>query len=145
MLLSTCSETGPHPTPLLSPLTSPYLSVVTNSFTKELQFPDSIHALNTFIFLGYQKLCLRPKFVLNRLDGQGGAMCVRSMKPQPPTRCRANVAHVRQSRPDSGLGFQVKVLNTLQGVPFSLGSGQPQNLLPLLLYSHYRSKKVLER
>jgi len=27
-------------------------------------------------------------------------------------RCRENVAHVRQSRPDSGLGFQVKVLNT---------------------------------
>ena len=25
-------------------------------------------------------------------------------------RCRANMAHVRQSRPDSGLGFQEKVL-----------------------------------
>jgi len=27
--------------------------------------------------------------------------------PSSP-RCRANMAHVRQSRPDSGLGFQVK-------------------------------------
>ena len=26
-------------------------------------------------------------------------------------RCRANSAHTRQSRPDYGLGFQVKVLN----------------------------------
>ena len=28
-------------------------------------------------------------------------------------RCRENTAHVRQSRPDSGLGFQVKVLKPL--------------------------------
>ena len=27
-------------------------------------------------------------------------------------RCRASIAHIRQSRPDSGLGFQVKVLKT---------------------------------
>jgi len=38
-------------------------------------------------------------------------------------RCRANMAHIRQSRPDSGLGFNVKVLGTLQFFPFSLGSG----------------------
>ena len=38
-------------------------------------------------------------------------------------RCRANVAHVRQSRPDSGLGFQAIVLKTLSVVPSSLGSG----------------------
>ena len=29
------------------------------------------------------------------------------------TRCRANVAHTRQSRPDSGLGLKVKVLKYL--------------------------------
>ena len=40
-------------------------------------------------------------------------------------RCRANVAHTRQSRPDSGLGFLVKVLRTCQVVPSSLGSGPP--------------------
>ena len=32
------------------------------------------------------------------------------------------MAHVRQSRPDSGIGFQVKVLKTVQGVVFSLSS-----------------------
>ena len=37
-------------------------------------------------------------------------------------------ARTRQSRPDSGLGFQVKVLNTFQGVPSSLGSGLAQTL-----------------
>ena len=31
------------------------------------------------------------------------------------------MAHVRQSRPDSGLGFQAKVLKTFQSVPCSLG------------------------
>ena len=34
--------------------------------------------------------------------------------PQP----QANVAHISQSRPDSGLGFQVKVLKTLEVVPY---------------------------
>ena len=37
--------------------------------------------------------------------------------------CRANSAKLKQSRPDSGLGFQVKALKTLPGVPSSLGSG----------------------
>ena len=38
-------------------------------------------------------------------------------------RCLANIAHVRQSGPDSGLGFQVKGLKTFSGVSASLGSG----------------------
>ena len=33
--------------------------------------------------------------------------------------------NLRQSRPDSGLGVQVKVFDTLQVVPASLGSGMP--------------------
>ena len=33
------------------------------------------------------------------------------------------MAHIRQSRPDSGLGFHVKVLKIFQVVPSSLGSG----------------------
>ena len=33
------------------------------------------------------------------------------------------MAHIRQSRPDSGLGFQVKVVHTIPVVPSSLGSG----------------------
>ena len=33
------------------------------------------------------------------------------------------MAQTGRSRPDSGLGFQVKVLITVEGVPSSLGSG----------------------
>ena len=33
------------------------------------------------------------------------------------------MAHVRQSRPDYGLGFQVRVLVTFKAVPSSLESG----------------------
>ena len=40
-----------------------------------------------------------------------------------PGRCRANMAHIRQSRPDSGRGFQVEVLKTYQVVPSSRRSG----------------------
>jgi hypothetical protein len=36
-----------------------------------------------------------------------------------PLRRQANMAQIRQSRPDSGLGFNVKVLETFQVVPFS--------------------------
>ena len=34
-----------------------------------------------------------------------------------------NQAQIRQSRQESGLGLQVKVLKTFEGVPSSLGSG----------------------
>ena len=40
-----------------------------------------------------------------------------------PPRCRANMAHIRQPRPDSGIGFQVKVLKPFSVVPSSLGRG----------------------
>jgi hypothetical protein len=39
-------------------------------------------------------------------------------------RCRENTVHKRQSRLESGRGFQVKVLKTLHAIPSSLGSGQ---------------------
>ena len=38
-------------------------------------------------------------------------------------RCHASVAHIRQSGPDSGLGFRAKVIKTVEGVPTLLGSG----------------------
>ena len=38
-------------------------------------------------------------------------------------RCRANMAHVNQSRPDSGLDFQVNVLDTCHGLASLLDSG----------------------
>jgi len=34
------------------------------------------------------------------------------------------MAHIRQSRPDSGLGVQVKVLTAFYVVPSSLGRGK---------------------
>jgi len=42
----------------------------------------------------------------------------------------ANIAHTRQSRPDSGLGFQVKRLEIFKVVPSSLGGASVEgNLL----------------
>ena len=50
-----------------------------------------------------------------------------SLKYEPSSelgyRCRANMAHIRQSRPGSGLGSQVKVLETVLVVTSLLGSG----------------------
>ena len=59
--------------------------------------------------------------------------CSASVQGFDPGRCRANMAHRRQSRPDPGLGFQVQVLETFQVVPSSLGSGlctAPRTLQP---------------
>ena len=42
--------------------------------------------------------------------------------PQISSCCRANSAHVRLSRPDSGLGSQIKALKKFQVVPSSLVS-----------------------
>ena len=36
---------------------------------------------------------------------------------------RANMTRIRQSRPDSGLGFQVKVRRIFSGVPYSIRCG----------------------
>ena len=41
------------------------------------------------------------------------------------------MAHVRQSRPDSGLGFPGKVLKTLQVVPLSLSPPSRVSILAL--------------
>ena len=49
-----------------------------------------------------------------------------------PVRCRANVAHVRQSRLDSGLGFQLKSLEKI-------------TLFPLCLEADARHTRVLPR
>ena len=39
-------------------------------------------------------------------------------------RCRANPAHIRQSGPDSALGFRAKVIKALLSVPILLGRGR---------------------
>ena len=54
-----------------------------------------------------------------------GSVCTRKM----PNRCRPDLAHRRQPRPDSGLGFQVRALISFQGIPSCLGSGG-RGLLP---------------
>jgi len=41
-------------------------------------------------------------------------------------RCRAKMAQIRQSRPDSGRDFPMKVINTFEVVPSSLGSRHPK-------------------
>ena len=46
---------------------------------------------------------------------------MRHILSQSLCRCRANMAHIRQSRPDSGLLFQVQGLKGFRGVPFSRG------------------------
>ena len=46
-----------------------------------------------------------------------------SFQPGEAEHCRTNVVHILQSRPDSGLGLQVKVLKIVLVVPSSLGSG----------------------
>ena len=38
--------------------------------------------------------------------------------------CRANMAHIRQTRLDSGVGFQIEVLHLFSTVPSSLESGE---------------------
>ena len=59
-----------------------------------------------------------------RLDGALGP----EVQPHPLIcrleRFRANVVHIRQLKPDAGLGFRVKVLKTFQVVPYSVGSGR---------------------
>ena len=55
-----------------------------------------------------------------RVDG-GGCRVDRGLLSRG--RCRANVARLTQSRPDSGLGFQVNDIQTFWVVPSSLGRG----------------------
>ena len=53
-------------------------------------------------------------------------ICVQHPQVMSPacTIGRANSEHIRQSRPDSGLGFQAKVPQSFKVVPSSLGSGK---------------------
>ena len=50
-------------------------------------------------------------------------------------RCRANSANVRQSSPDSGLDFQVNVLNAFQVAVSSLGSGSSLSVSHTTVFS----------
>ena len=77
--------------------------------------------------------------LLSRLWVQGSGLWVQGagfrvaglglLQPATPnsrdvrTLCRANIAHIKQSRPDYGFGFQGKILKIFPVVPSSLGSG----------------------
>ena len=65
--------------------------------------------------------------MLNRLIplklGSTKAVCDASILGIMLCHCRANMAHTRQSRPDSALGFLVKVVNFLGVGPFPLVRG----------------------
>ena len=54
--------------------------------------------------------------------------CAKAGPPDPGRsphhHSQANIAHIRQSRPEPGLGFQVKPPETLEVVSFSVGSGR---------------------
>ena len=65
-----------------------------------------------------------------------------SVRPPPLPSCRHNLAHKRQSRPDSGLGFQAKVLKKKLRVPFSPGSSgdtPPCKFTSVILHGAVRS------
>ena len=70
-------------------------------------------------------------------NGRGIARCgvfsSRGAPPPPPeVLCGANLAHVRQSRPDSGRGCQTNVLKPVQPVPSSSSSSSSSLLLSSL-------------
>ena len=71
--------------------------------------------------LGFQ---VKPIKTFQNVPSSLGRRRHRLPRTISPTRARdtsKNVAHIRQSRPDSGLGFQAKVLKMFQVAPSSLG------------------------
>ena len=75
-----------------------------------------------------------PRQVISRASKSQGMICASDVRSwalddqvmgarSSGSRCQANMVHVRQSRPDYGLGFQVNVLKRFCGVPSSLGKG----------------------
>jgi hypothetical protein len=75
-------------------------------------------------------------------DGQLWVQCL--------TLCRANLAHIRQSGPDSGRDFQVKARKTVYVVPSSTGKGRRTGScrcsmsLPPPLSPPYRPQMIIE-
>ena len=95
------------------------------SWSRYLVF-DAVFLLVTGgIYMGIVNLIRPPDEMENASKGPASVSVSAGdvVMPLRSGRCQANVAHIRQPRPDSGLGVQVKVLQTLQVVPSSLGSG----------------------
>ena len=73
--------------------------------------------------LGFKvRVCL-VLWVVRDEGGIGSSDHCTSHTARPQLCCRANVAHIRQSGPHSGLGLHIKDLGTFQGVMCSLESG----------------------
>ena len=58
-----------------------------------------------------------------------------------PGHCQAKMARIRQSRPESNLGCAVKVLKSVAGVPFSLGSDMPRAFRCRANVAHIRQSR----
>jgi len=67
-------------------------------------------------------ICCHLNTTRNKRGARGESGAGLEVVPTP-IRCRANFEHIRQSRPDHGLGFQVNVLQTFLVMPPLLGSG----------------------
>ena len=50
-------------------------------------------------------------------------LCIRHVTFSTPQRCRANVAHARQSRPYSGLSFQIRFFKKIRCFPLRTEAG----------------------
>ena len=70
-------------------------------------------------FIPYKSCSVPPHLALLPMFSVG----VGRTSATPTPRCRANKAHIRQSRPDSDLGFHARVLTAFQVTPASLESG----------------------
>ena len=62
---------------------------------------------------------------------KAGRLC----QPGGNTR-RPNIAHTGHLKPDSGLGSQVKVLKSFEGVPSPLGGGNQVQAMYIYLYTN---------
>jgi hypothetical protein len=108
--------------PPSTPSRGTHLSIRPASESASVSAKDLEQVSNTFVSSFFHAICR-----LFHIDGlpsppQHLSPIVPSVTNYP-IGCRANMARIRQSRPDSGLGFQVKVLNTCKLVPSSLASG----------------------
>ena len=61
---------------------------------------------------------------------RGGSLSMRGTHVPPSSEYGTHTTQIRQSRPDSGHGFQVKAVQSFSVVPSSLGSG---DLVPFFI------------
>ena len=100
--------------------------------------------------LGPVKPSRRVQLAVHNLFARG-AFLIRERDPFNTiiiiSKFEGGMAHIRQSRPDSGLGFrfQVKVLKTFQVSPPSIGSGRTRNSAKDDVASRGETESVWER